>query len=132
MTEHHYTSTRHILTAMVPNGFYYGSYAAVADPEALASHATDICFATGCPIKRHVADNDVVFWHKGRAGRGIEDDLAARQSLAKIVIGIPFQFQGDPWGHKSAKTLPSRTLKVQVNGVFGQALWAKTSCQLTA
>src|SRR4029453_15764996 len=74
----------------------------------------------------------VLFRHKSRAGRRIEDDPATRQSFTKIVVGIPFQFQGDPWGHKSAKTLPSRALKVQVNSVCGQALWAKTPPQLTA
>ena len=35
-------------------------------------------------------------------------------------------------GHKRPKTLPSRSLEMQVNGVFGQALWAKTPRQLTA
>src|SRR5262249_1746537 len=117
LTEHHDTPTGHILTAVVPNGFDHSPYAAIADPEALASHATDIRFATGCSIKRHVADNDVFFWPKGRTHGRIEDNLAAREPFAKIVVGIPFQFQGDALGYKGTKTLPSRALKVQVNGV---------------
>src|SRR5262249_23475476 len=124
-TEYHYAPTRHILTAMVPNGFDHGPHTAIADTEALTSHATNICFATGGSIKCYIADNDVLFRHKGRAGRRIENNLAARQPFAKIVVGVPFQFQGDPWRHKGAKTLPSRSLEVQVNGVLRQALRAK-------
>src|SRR5215510_8239531 len=112
LTKHHHASTRHILTAMVPNGFYHGPYTAIAHPEALARHAADIRFATGCPIKCHVTDNDVFFRYKGRAGWWIEDNLAARQPFTKIVVGIAFQFQGDSLGHEGAKTLPSRALKV--------------------
>src|SRR5205807_224912 len=54
------------------------------------------------------------------------------ESFAKIVVGIPFQFEGDALGYKRPKTLPSRALEMQVNGVFRQALGAKTPRQFTA
>src|SRR5262245_12353101 len=78
LPEHHDAATCHVLAAMVPDGFDDGAHTAIADAETLASHATDIGFPTGCPIKRYVANNDVFFWHIGGTGRRIEDDPPAR------------------------------------------------------
>ena len=76
LTEHHHAPTRHILAAVVPDGFNHCSHTAITHAEALARHATDIGFTAGGPIKRHIADNDVLFRYKGRTRRRIEDDLA--------------------------------------------------------
>jgi hypothetical protein len=49
LTEHHHAPTRHILTAVVPNGFDHRSHTAITHAEALASHATDIAFSLVAP-----------------------------------------------------------------------------------
>src|SRR5215468_9833402 len=71
LTEHHHAPTRHIFTAVIPNGFNHRSHAAITHAEALSRHTTNIGFATGGPIKRHVADNDILFRYKGRTRRRI-------------------------------------------------------------
>jgi hypothetical protein len=68
---------RHVLAAVVADGLHDGVDAAVADAETLASDAADVDFAARGPVKRHVADNDVLLGDERGLGRGIDDELAA-------------------------------------------------------
>jgi hypothetical protein len=54
------TTTRHVLAAMIANGFHNGRDAAIANTEALARCAATIGFAAGRAIESEIADNDVL------------------------------------------------------------------------
>src|ERR1051325_9762940 len=53
------TATGHILAPMIADGFDYGSDSTVANAEPLASHATDVGFASSGAVKRDIADDDI-------------------------------------------------------------------------
>ena len=90
---------------MIPHSFGDRPDPAVADTEPFARHPSDIGFPIGGAVKRHVADDDVVFGCKGRPGRRVGDDFPAGQALAKVVVGVAFEFKGHTRGHKRAKAL---------------------------
>ena len=54
-------------------------------------HAADVRLAAGCAIQSHVADDDVLVRHERRAGRRRDDQLAARQAFADVVVGVAFE-----------------------------------------
>ena len=69
---------------------------------------------------------------KVEACRRINDDLAAGKALADVIVGIAFQFQGDPARDKRAKTLPGRAVEAQVDGIIRQAFRAVAAGHLAA
>src|SRR5207244_11744300 len=76
-SEHDDAAAGHVFTAMVANAFDDDVRPAVAHAESLARHAAHVRLAAGRPVKRDVADNDVVLGFEGRSLRRIGDDLAA-------------------------------------------------------
>ena len=95
----------HIFTAVVADAFDDGVDAAVADTEPFAGRAVDVGFTGGRSIKGDVADDDVVFCRENRFPRRRYDDLAAGQALAQVVVGIPFEGQGQAVGNEGSEAL---------------------------
>ena len=54
--------------------------------------------------------------------RRIDDDLAAGQPLADVVVGVAFQRQRHARAARSAEALAGRALEVQLDRVVRQAL----------
>ena len=92
LAEHNDDTARHIFAAMIARAFDDGNRARIANRKSLACHTTEITFARDRAIKHGVADNDRFMRHNlGCFSRRIDDQLATRQSLADIVIGLAFK-----------------------------------------
>ena len=106
---------------MVAHALDDGAHAAIAHGEAFAGHAADVGFAVRRPVQGHVADDDVLLRGEGRAGRRIQDDLAAGQALGEIVVGVARQFQRHAGRDEGRETLAGGPVEPEVDGVLGQA-----------
>ena len=54
----------------------------------------------------------------------IDDDLAAGQALAEVIVGVAFQDEGHASGHERAEALAGAAGEMNLDGVLGQALGA--------
>ena len=106
---------------MVAHALHHRAGAGVAHGESLPCHAVDECLAAGSPVEGHIADDDVLFrFERGPFG-GIDDDLSAGEALAHIVVAVPFQLQGEPFGNEGTEGLPTAAGTLDSEGVVGQA-----------
>ncbi len=130
--EHDHAAAGHVFAAVVADGFHHGIDAAVADAEAFAGHAADIGLAAGGAVKGHVADDDVLLRHEGGLRRREDDELAAGQAFAEVVVGVAFQEEGHALGHERAEALPGAAGEMDLDGVLGQPLGAPAPGDLAA
>ena len=107
--EHDDAPAGHVLAAVVADAFDDRERAAVADGEALARHAAEVRLAARRAVERDVADDDVLFGDERRLPRRIDDDLAARQALADVVVRVAFERQRDAARHERAEALAGRS-----------------------
>ena len=107
---------------MVTHAFDNSVYAAIANAEAFAGNAANISLAAGAAVEGYVADDNIFVSIEARVSVRINDNLAAGQALAHMVVGVALQLQRYAFGYKSAKALTSAALKVQVNSIGRQAL----------
>src|SRR5262245_10774567 len=122
----------HILAPVVSHTFDYGANTAVAHAEAFAGHTTDIRLAVGSAVKGHIANDDVFFWSKSRTLRRIQNHLAARETLTKVVVRVALQLERHAGWDKCPKALTGGSFKVKMDRIFRQTLWSKPSGNLTA
>src|SRR5579864_5667345 len=106
---------------MVANAFYDRRCARVAHGEALACNAVEECFAARRAIESNVANDDVLFGSEGGIARRVNDDLAARQSFAYIVVGVAFERECDALGEERTEALTRRTGEMNANRVVRQS-----------
>src|SRR5579864_460351 len=106
---------------MVANAFDHRSCARVADGEALACNAVEECFAARRAVQSNVANDDVLFGSEGGIAWRVNDDLAARQSLAHIVVGVAFERECDALGEERTEALTRRTGKMDANRIVGES-----------
>ena len=106
---------------MVTHSFDDGLDAGIADAKSLTRHASDENFTLGRAIQRNVADDHVLFWCKGAGRRRIQDQFAAAQALAEVVVGIALECEGHALGHERTETLASTALEGNLDSVFGQS-----------
>ena len=98
--------------------------AAVPDAEPLAGHAAEVGLAARGAVEHHVADQDVLLGHEGRLARGEDDELAAREALAEVVVGVSFERQRDAARHEGAEALPRRAREMDADGVVREPVRA--------
>src|SRR5438093_317738 len=103
--EHDDAPAGHVLASVVADAFDDRVDAAVPHAEPLTGDAADVRFAAGRPVEGDVADDDVRLGHERGAARREDDQLAARQSLAPVVVGVPFQRERGPTREKGAEAL---------------------------
>jgi len=94
--------------------------AAVAHGEALGGGAAEEGAAAGGAVQGHVADDDVVLRLEGRLQRRRDDELAAGQTLAHVVVGISRQLDGHPMGQPGTKGLAGGAPDLDADGVLRQ------------
>ena len=93
--EHDDAPAGHVLAAVVADALDDHRGAAVADAEPLAGDAADVTLAAGRAVEGDVADDDVLLRLERRQRRRVDDQLAARQALADVVVGVAVQPQRD-------------------------------------
>src|SRR6267378_2529710 len=95
---------------------------AVAHAEALARDAAHVGLTARRAIEGDVADDDVVLGHEGAAAWWIDDELAAREPLPPVVVGVALEAEGDPARDERAEALAGRAREVDTDRVVGQPL----------
>ena len=78
-------ATGHVFTTMISDSFHYSHCTAVSYGKTFSGDAAEIGLASGGTIQQYVTDKNVLFRDKGGMTRRVNDDLAARQTLAKII-----------------------------------------------
>src|SRR3984893_14476727 len=106
---------------MIAGAFDYGDRAGVAHREALAGDAAEIALTLDRAIHHGVADDDGFFRHDTGIARRLDDDAAARQALADIVVAFAFEIEGDPAREPRAEGLARGALEAHLDGVVWQA-----------
>jgi hypothetical protein len=86
---------RHVFAPVVANPLNDGSRPGISDRKALPRHSIEERFATRRAVKSNVPDYDIFFGSKARGFGRIDNDAAAGQALANIVIGFSFESDGD-------------------------------------
>src|ERR1700748_3493204 len=106
---------------MVARAFDDGDRAGIAHGEALAGDAAEVALALDGAVHHGVADDDALFRHDAAVGRRFDDDLAAREALADIVVAFPFEREGAAVGKPRAERLAGRALEADLDRVLRQA-----------
>ena len=78
----------HVFAAMVAGALDDGDGAGVADGEALAGDAAEVALAGDGAVEHGVADDDRLLRHDAGVRGRADDDAAAGQALADIVVGL--------------------------------------------
>ena len=82
----------HVLAAVVARALDHRDGAGVAHREALARDAAEVALARDRAVQHRVADHDRVLGRRPcSASRRPDDQLAARQTLADVVVGVAGQ-----------------------------------------
>src|SRR6202023_845788 len=121
LAEHHHDAAGHIFAAMIAGAFDHGDRAGVAHREALAGDAAEIALALDRAIHHGVADDDGFLRHDAGIARRLDDDAAAGQALADIVVAFAFEIEGDAARQPGAERLARSALEADVDGIVRQA-----------
>ena len=93
--EHDHPPAGHVLAAVVAHALDDRGGTGVAHAEPLPHDAAEVGLATGGAVERDVAGDDVVLGDEGRVAVGVHRELAARQALARVVVGVALEPQRD-------------------------------------
>ena len=121
-TEQDAHAAGHVLAAVVAAALADGRRATIAHTEALGRLAAQVQRARDGAVEHHVADNDGVHGLERTARRRIDDDLAARQALADVVVGVAAQLERDAARQEGAEALAGAAAQPDVDRVVGEAL----------
>ena len=106
LAEHDDDAAGHVFAAMIAGALDDGDGAGIAHREALAGDAAEIAFAGDRAVEHGVADDDRFLRHDRRDfARRTDDDAAARQALADIVVGLAFELERDAVREPGAEAL---------------------------
>ncbi len=119
--EHDDTAAGHVLAAVVADTLDDGGGTGVAHAEALADDAADVRLARRRAVQHHVPGDDVLLGRERRVAIGAQHEVAAREPLADVVVGVALEPQRDAVRHEGAEALPGRAAQLHVDGVVGQA-----------
>ncbi len=122
--EHDHAPAGHIFAAMVARALDHRDRARIAHREALARDAGEEGLARGRAVEAGVADDDV---RRGLARHivGLADDQpAAGQALAGIIVGVAGQRQREAGREEGAEALPRGAGEPRGQAGVGQALMA--------
>src|SRR6185437_7083512 len=111
---------RHVLAAVVADRLDDRLQSAVAHAEALARHAADVRLPGGRAVEGDVADDDVFLGDEGRSGRRVDDELAAREPLADVIVRIALERERHPVRQERPEALSGRAFEMEPDGILGQ------------
>ena len=117
---------------MIADALDYRRGAAVAHRKAFTSATGGKETTTGRPIQYGIAEDHIAVGHKAGVLMGTNDQLAAAQALAHIVLGFAIKPQIETVQPKGPKALTSGTGEADLNLTVGQAFVAITQGQLTS
>src|SRR5947208_2529052 len=118
--KHHDAAAGHVFAAVIAHRLDNRVHAAVADAEALTGHAADVGLPGRRPVESNVTDDDVILRHECRTGGRKDNDLAARKTLADVIVGVSLQDESHAARHERSKTLPGGALEMKLDRIVGQ------------
>src|SRR5262249_7662763 len=124
LSEHDHHAAGHVFAAVVAGALDDRDGAWIADPEAFAGDAAEVAFTLDRAIEHGVADDDRLFRHEAAVGGGTDDDAAAGETLADIVVGVALELESHAVRQPGAEALASGAGQLHVDGVVRQALVA--------
>src|SRR5271157_495914 len=110
--EDHDQTVRHVFAAVIADALDHSGCTGVADGKALAGDSVKETFTTGRTVQSHIAEDDVFLGRKAGIARRIQDETAAGEALAYVVVRVAFEGDGDSLREKRPQTLPGRTVQV--------------------
>ncbi len=119
--EHDDRAAGHVLAAVIAGAFDDGRGAGIAHAKALAGDAAKIRLAGDRAVHHRIADDDVLVGLRRTLGIRIDDDAAARQALADVVVGRSLQLEADAAREECAEALAGGALERDMDRVLGQA-----------
>ena len=108
-TEDHDPTAGHVLAPVVADALAHRGGAGVADAEPLAHPAPQEDLAAGRAVGDDVAGDHVVLGDERRERMRVDDQAAARQALAEVVVGVADEAHLDAGRHERTEALPGRT-----------------------
>ena len=105
LADDEHAAAGHVFAAMIADALDDGDGAGIAHREALAGDAAEIAFAGDRAIEHGVADDDRVFRHEADLLMRLDDELAAGETLADIVVGLAGEFERHAMGDPGAEAL---------------------------
>ncbi len=124
LSQHHDGAAGHVFAAVIAGALHHRGDARVAHAEALAGDAGEEGLAGDAAVEHGVADDDVLVGPAAEVGGGTDDDAAARQALADVVVAFAGEVQGDAAGEEGAEALAGGAGQRDHDAVVGQALVA--------
>ena len=94
-------ATGHVFATMLANAFNNGDGAAVAHGEAFSGLARDVQLAGGGAVENRVPYEDIAAF--GSVGARADDDCAAGEALADVVVRFTEQFQREAGARNAPK-----------------------------
>src|SRR5215469_7884241 len=107
----------HVFATVLADSFDNGNGAAVAYGEALAGLSRDVELAGGSAVKNGIAYEHVAALRSVRARA--DDDGAAREAFADVVVSFADEFQGKAGSEESAEALTRGAMKFARSGGCG-------------
>ena len=117
--DHHATS--HVFERVVAESFDNCFDAGITNAETFASHACDVGFTRSRSVEANVASDDVFVSYEWRGFVWANNNLAARESFAEIVISIADHGESHALRAERTERLTSRTSEVHLDRVFREA-----------
>src|SRR5438552_18958270 len=103
---------------MIADTLHHRGRAGIAHREAFAGHAVEVSLAAGGAVKRDVAGDDIFLRHETRSLGRIDDQFAAGESLAAVIVSVALQSERDAFGQKCPEALSGRSREMELEGVF--------------
>jgi hypothetical protein len=111
--EDQHRAAGHVLAAVVADALDDRRRAGVAHAEALAGAAAQEDLAAGRAVADDIAGDDVVLGdERGRIAVGPDDDPAAGEALADVVVAVARQGEGDAGRQEGAERLAPEPVRV--------------------
>src|SRR5438105_8299847 len=122
LAEDHDDAAGHVLAAMVAGALDDGDSAGITHREALPGDAAEITFALDRAIEHRIADDDRFLRHNARVGGGADDDSAAGEALADVIVGVAFELERHAARKPRAEALAGSAGEFHVDGVGRESL----------
>mmetsp|Transcript_90221 Transcript_90221/g.255078 ORF Transcript_90221/g.255078 Transcript_90221/m.255078 type:complete len:770 (-) Transcript_90221:2977-5286(-) len=130
--EDHNHAPRHVLASVVADALHHRGAARVANGEPFSGNAREEHLSGGGAVQSCVARDDRLVALEWRRGRLVDDQRAAAQALADVVVRIPLELEGDPGRQEVAEGLAGWPFEDEVNRVVGQALRSEAADDVEA
>src|SRR5690606_18354448 len=96
----------------------------VAYGEAFARNAAEVALAADRTVEHRVAHDDRLFRHNAAVLRRVDDEAAAGEALADIVVRLAFEFERHARRDPDAEALSGRAGELHMDRVVGETRMA--------